>query len=568
MADLVSRFAHKLFAGALLAGVACTGSGGSGTAPAIAKTPPPAAAEAVSEAPPLFDGLGSHHFAIATSVPLAQQYFDQGLAQTYGFNHAKAIRDFAYAAKLDPNCAICSWGVALAHGPNINMPMVGDAGKLAWEALQEAEARAPHASPLERDLIAALAKRYAAEAPAERAALDRAYADAMIALRAKHPENVDIAVLAAEAIMDVTPWSYWDEKLAPRELTPTAAEYLEWALAREPAHLGANHYYIHLMELPAPQKAEAAADRLLKLAPDAGHLVHMPSHIYYRVGRYQDAVTANIDAARADEALFALCGPNNYPVYGALYYPHNVHFIWAAASAQGESERAITEARRLAAIVEPQFAAFPPVEDYLPIPVLTLARFGRWDAVLAEPAPPAGRIYQGGVWHYARGLAHARLGHSADAEQELAAVDAAAALPTAETTIVGGGFVNAATLLGLASHHLAGEIAAASGDATGAIDSIEAAVAAQDALPYTEPPPWYMPTRQALGAVLLQAGRASEAEAVYRKDLEQYPKNGWSLYGLAQALHAQGKAEQAAWAEQGFAQAWAHADVKLSASRF
>ena len=563
-----SRFARKLLAGALLAGVACTGSGGAGTAPAVAQTPAAAAAKSPSDVPPLFNGLGSHHFAIETSVPLAQTYFDQGLAQTYGFNHAKAIRDFAHAAKLDPNCAICSWGVALALGPNINMPMSADAARPAWVALQEAEARASHASPLEQDLIAALAKRYAAAAPVDRAALDRAYADAMIALRAKHPENVDVAVLAAEAIMDLTPWNYWDEKLAPRELTATAVEYLEWALAREPAHLGANHYYIHLVELPAPEKAEAAADRLLTLAPDAGHLVHMPSHIYYRVGRYQDAVTSNIAGVGADEALFALCGPNNYPVYGALYYPHNVHFLWAAASAQGESERALAEARQLASIVEPQLAAFPPLEDYLPIPVLTLARFGRWDAVLAEPAPPAGRIYQGGLWHYARGLAHARLGNTAGAETELDAVDALAALPAAEKTMVASGFVSAATLLGLASDHLAGEIAAANGDAAGAIESIEAAVATQDALPYVEPPPWYMPTRQALGAVLLQAGRAAEAEAVYRKDLEQYPKNGWSLFGLAQSLHAQGKAEQAAWVEHGFAQAWTHADVKLSASRF
>jgi hypothetical protein len=563
MSIVARRGVSRCFLGAALAALACTGGGGPGAAPtAGAKPAAPAAA-----APPLLQ-VGSHHFAISSSVSLAQRYFDQGLAHVYAFNHAKAIRDFAYAAKLDPKCAICSWGVALAYGPNINWPMDAAAAKAAWAALQEAQARSVHASPLEQDLIAALANRYAADAPAERAALDRAYADAMIALREKYPDNVDVAVLAAEAIMDTSPWNYWDEKRAPRELTPKTVEYLEFAMARAPEHLGALHYWIHLQELPAPEKAEAAADRLLPLAPDAGHLVHMPSHIYWRVGRYQDAVAANVAGAKTDETLLAMCGRGNYPIYGALYYPHNVHFISVAAAAQGQSASAINEARRLAMVVKDKVEAFPPVEDFMTLPELMLVRFGKWDAVLAEPAPPEARVYQGGIHHFARGMAFARLGRIAEAEGELVAVQAAAADPRAAKLMANGGSTSTGTLLALAADQLEGEIAAAEGDTAGALDALEAAVERQDGLVYTEPPPWFMPTRQALGAVLLQAGRAADAEGVYRKDLEQHPKNGWSLYGLAQALSAQGKRDEAAWVEQGFAQAWKNADVKLTASRF
>lgn len=542
-----------------LAALACSGSSGTPTALSAAAQP--------ADAPPLLQ-LGAHTLSISSSLPLAQRYFDQGLANVYAFNHAKAIRDFAYAAKLDPRCAICSWGVALAHGPNINMPMDADNARAAWAALQEARARAQYASALERELIEALATRYAADAPAERAALDRAYADAMIALQAKRPENVDLAVLTAEAIMDLTPWDYWDERLQPRELTPKVAELLAFAMERSPEHLGALHYWIHLQELPAPEKAEAAADRLLPLAPDAGHLVHMPSHIYYRVGRYQDAVTSNLSGARADETLFALCGPNQYPIYSALYYPHNVHFITVSAAAQGASSRAIAEARRLAMVSKDKLALFPPVEDFLTLPDLMLVRFGKWDAILAEPAPPAERVYQTGIWHFARGMAFTRLGRHAEAEAELEAVRDAAADPRASALNANGGTTNTAVLLSVAGDQLEGELAAAKGDVAGALDALGAAVERQDGIRYTEPPPWFMPTRQALGAVLLQAGRAGEAESVYREDLRHYPKNGWSLYGLAQALHAQGKATEAAAVENGFAQAWKHADVKLTASRF
>jgi hypothetical protein len=558
------RFASEWVAGLLLLGVACAGPQGGGPS-AATKAP---ARPAADGAPPLLDGVGSHHMPVTTRDPRAQAYFDQGLALTYAFNHAAAIRAFGYAAKLDASCAMCSWGVALAEGPNINLPMDAEAGKRAFAALQEAQERAAGASPKEQGLIAALAKRYAAEPPADRAGLDRAYADAMITLREQHPEDIDIAVLAAEAILDVSPWNYWDERLQPRELTPRAQAYLEWALAREPQHLGATHYYIHLMELPAPEKAEAAADALLRAAPDAGHLVHMPSHIYWRVGRYQDAIDANVAGARADESLFALCGPNNYPIYGALYYPHNVHFISVSAAAAGQRGAAIAEARRLAQAVEAKLEAFPPVEDFMTLPLLMLVRFGEWDAVLAEPAPPAERVYQDGIWHYARGMALLRTGRGAEAEAELAALRKASARPEAEKLMANGGSTSTGTLLALAADQLEGELAFAKRDVAGAVEALEAAVERQDGLVYTEPPPWYMPTRQALGAVLLESGRAAEAEVVYREDLRQHPKNGWSLFGLAQSLRAQGKATEAALVENGFAQAWARADVTLRASRF
>jgi len=337
-------------------------------------------------------------------------------------------------------------------------------------------------------------------------------------------------------------------------------------MEREPTHIGANHYYIHALEEHFPEKAEAAADRLAPLAPDAGHLVHMPGHIYYRVGRYADAAAVNVNAVASDEAYFARCRPGDF--YRAAYYPHNIHFLWAAAATEGQSTEAIATARRLAAKVEEFHAELPLVEEFLAIPVLTLVRFGRWDAVLGEPAPAAGRPYQGAMWHYARGVAFARTGKTQDAAAELAIVRAAVKDKANEELLLAGNTATAAALIAIGEAHLAGELAAASGDPSAAAAALERAVALQDALVYMEPPPFYFPTRQALGAVLLESGRAKEAEAVYRADLAEWPKNGWSLFGLSHALVAQRKSDQAAWADEGFQRAWSRADVKLEASRF
>ncbi len=518
------------------------------------------------ERPRLLESLGDLTHPVSTWNPEAQRYFDQGLILTFGFNHEAAVRSFAEAARLDPACAMCFWGIALALGPNINAPMGPEAGRRAYAALQQAQALAAEASPREQAYIAALAPRYAAEPPSDRAALDRAYAEAMAELHGADPTDVDAATLYAEALMDLSPWDYWTEDAEPREHTEEVLRLLEAVLEQDPNHVGANHYYIHAVEKHFPERAEAAADRLGRLAPDVGHLVHMPSHIYWRLGRYEDATEVNIRASAADEAFFSWCRGGAF--YSAVYYPHNLHFLWAAAAAEGRSNLALTTARRLAGASADRVGTFPFVQEFLSIPMLSLARFGQWDALLAEPSPPADQIYLKGIWHYTRGLAFARTGDLEAAAREQAALDSLAAAPAARQLVLAGGTASASTLLSIGAEHLEGELAAAHGRTREAVDALERAVAIQDGLAYMEPPPWYFPTRQALGAVLLDAGRAADAESVYRKDLEQYPRNGWSLFGLAQSLRAQGREAQLAWARQGFEEAWARADVKLSASRF
>jgi tetratricopeptide (TPR) repeat protein len=525
------------------------------------------AAAPAEAAVPLLDDLGGHHRPITTASPEAQRYFDQGLVLSYGFNHDLAIRSFREAARLDPDCAMCFWGVALALGPNINAPMGPDAAREAWEAVEEARARAPRASALERALIEALAARYVAEPEAAaREALDRAYADAMRDVHRAHPEDLDVATLFAEALMDLNPWNHWTRDGEPVAETPEIVATLEAVLARAPDHPGANHLYIHAIEASSdPARAEAAADRLASLVPGSGHLVHMPSHIYLRIGRYDDAVELNRRAVGVDESLFAWCGSQG--LYRAGYYPHNIHFIWTAALIEGRSELALTTARRLVAAVPDELVrAMVFVEEFRAVPYVTFARFGRWDALLGEPAPPEDFRYVTGIRHYARALAHLRRGELAAADAERAQLEAVAAEPALDELVFPGG--SAATLLRLGALHLEGERAAAAGAVDAAVAALEQAVALQDGLPYTEPPPFYLPVRQALGAVLLEFGRASEAEAVYRADLAHHPKNGWSLYGLSRSLAAQGQAARAAATEEGFRHAWARADIAIQSSRF
>jgi tetratricopeptide (TPR) repeat protein len=517
-------------------------------------------------APELLTGLGDHRRPVGTTSAEAQLYFDQGLALIYGFNHDAAIRSFDYALVLDPSCAMCAWGKATALGPNINLPLGPAAAEDAYKAGQLALSLIANASPVDQELIHAVAARYQPTYSEDRAALDLAYANAMRQVHARHPDDVDVAVLTAEALMNLYPWSYWTRDGKPKEHTAELVALLEWAMAKEPTHIGANHYYIHAMEEHFPEKAEAAADRLAPLAPDAGHLVHMPGHIYYRVGRYRDAAKVNVNAIASDEAYFARCRPGAF--YRAAYYPHNIHFLWAAAATEGQSVEALSNARSLAAKVESFHDELPLVEEFLAIPVLTLVRFGKWDAVLAEHAPPAGRPYQSAMWHYARGVAFARTKRAPRAAVELANLRTALADPANQQLMLAGGTATAAALLAVAEAHLTGELAAAQGDTPAAVAALERAVALQDGLTYMEPPPFYFPTRQALGAVLLEAGRAKQAEAVYRADLKQWPRNGWSLFGLSRALMAQHKSDQAAWADDGFQRAWQRADVTLSASRF
>lgn len=519
---------------------------------------------------PLLEGMGSYSRPISTRAPLAQRYFDQGLTLAYGFNHAEAERSFLEAARLDPSCALCFWGAALVLGPNINMPMNDADVPRAYAHLQRARAIAPLASPRERDLIQALATRYAPAPVADRAPLDRAYADAMREVARRFPDDVDILALHAEALMNLSPWNYWAKDGTPTTDTPEIVATLERALELDPMHPGANHYYIHALEAsPTPERALGAADRLAHLVPGAGHLVHMPSHIYIRTGRYHDAALANERAILADERYLPCADPNN--VYLGMYRLHNPHFLWAAATLEGRSAVALRAARMLPAMIGAHGGHGPGMEamteHLLATPLFTMVRFGRWQDILREEAPPEDRAYSRGVHHYARALALSRTGDANAAQAELAALLARAADPALADARVSG-VSTASAVLAVAVEVTRGELAADRGDLVAAIEHLERAVELEDQLRYMEPPDWHHPTRQILGAILLRAGRVVAAERVYREDLARLPENGFSLFGLAQALERQGREAEAAQVRQRFEAAFAHADVTLEASRF
>ena len=523
-------------------------------------------AGAPASTPPLFDNLGRYHRAITTTSPQAQAYFDQGLRLAYGFNHYEAQAAFREAARLDPTCAMCAWGIALTYGSNYNSPTDVDRERGALAAVTQARTlAAAGGTDRERALIEALAARHSASPGADRAALDRAYADAMREVARRFPADLDAGTLFADALMNLRPWSLWTREGKPQPGTEEIVATLERVLAADPMHPGANHLYIHAVEAsPDPRRAEAAADRLLRLMPGAGHLVHMPSHIYYRIGRYADATSVNVQAVAADRAYFAKSRPS--PIYRMMYYPHNLDFVWQAASMEGRGAECVRAAREFAAEVPAEAVLeMPDMETAPAAPLFALARFARWDEVLAEPAPPERLRYVTGAWRYARGLALIGKGRRDEAARELGELRAVTQSVPPERTLAG--FFKMSDMLRLASEVLAGEIAARGGEADTAVKHLAEAVRMQDEHWFTEPPPWYYPVRQSLGAVLLQAGRAAEAEAVYREDLRRNPENGWSLFGLAQSLRAQGKSADAASVDQRFRRAWARADVALTSSR-
>jgi tetratricopeptide (TPR) repeat protein len=510
---------------------------------------------------PLFNDLGDHHMAVTTRSPTAQRYFDQGLILTYGFNHAEAVRSFREAQRIDPHCAMCFWGEAYALGPNINKPMDPADTQRAWDATRLAQRAAASATPRERALIAALTSRYAVDPPDDRSGLDRAYADAMRDVAARFPGDPDVQALFAESLMDTMPWDYYLPDGAPKSETIEAAAALERAMEKDPNHPGAIHYYIHAMEPQMPERAEAPADRLGNLAPGAGHLVHMPSHIYLRVGRYHDASVANEKAARADESYITQCRAQGF--YPAAYYPHNIDFFQASAAFEGRSRDAIDAARRLVATIPvDQIGEFPSIEEFLPKHLFALARFGRWDEILAVPEPAPELRYARGGWHYARGLARASQGSTREARHELAEVQTLRD-GWAQRDFVFLSNASPAQLLGIAARVLEARIEGAEKNWDAAVELLAAAVEIQDSLTYTEPPPWYFPVREALGDALLRAHRPAEAEAIFVKQLEYTPHNGWSLFGLSQSLRAQGKLDQAATAQAAFEKAWSRADLKL-----
>ncbi|MEM8780449.1 MAG: tetratricopeptide repeat protein [Cyanobacteria bacterium P01_G01_bin.49] len=511
---------------------------------------------------PLLKNLGNYHHKITTNSPKAQQYFDQGLISVFGFNHAEGLRLFQQATKLDPNCAMCYWGIALSLGPHVNAPMGQDSMPVAYEAIQKARQLSNQVSPLEQAYIKALSPRYSAQPVDDRTSLDFAYAQAMEELSNQYPEDLDAATLSAESLMDLMPWNYWTEGGKPRPETKKVLNTLESVLAKNPQHPGATHYYIHAVEASDhPEKAEIAADNLRNLIPGSGHLVHMPSHIYRRVGRYHDAAEVNQKAIAADETYLARSQEKG--LYSALYYPHNIHFFWSVASIEGRSEDAIAAARKLVSKVSAaQVEQFPVAEMFLPTPYFSLVQFQQWDEMLTEPKPLAQFPYTLAMWHYGRGMAWAakeNLAQTIQEKQQLEAFLGQDNLPTLENASI-----PAYALIEIADELLAAKIASLQGKQTQAIAYYQAATNHQYQLPYMEPPHWYYPIRQSLGASLIQQGKAKEAEAVYREDLQQHPQNGWSLFGLAESLKAQGKPEQATQIQAEFEKSWSHADIKLT----
>lgn len=512
-------------------------------------------------APPLYTGLGTAHHTVTTRSPVAQKYFDQGLRLCYAFNHDEAIRAFREAARLDPACAMAHWGVSFALGPNVNLPVDPDREKEAFGEIQKAKTLAAKATPRERAWIETLARRYSDDPKADLHALDRAFADAMRELSTRYPDDLDAATIYAEALLDVTPWDWWTHDGKPLPGTQEAIAAVSRVLKKNPSHTGANHIFIHAVEeSPAPGRALLAANRLAGLAPNAGHLVHMPSHIYLRVGRYHDAAELNRKAIAVDRAYIEAQKPQG--IYPMMYYVHNMHMAWAALSFEGRSQEAVRMARTLADHVSPDAVRqMPPMEFWLPVPYFALARFAKWDEVLSEPAPPPDLRYTAGMWHYARGLALAATGKPEEAQAERDSVAAIAAAMPADAVA---GLNSSAALLRLATDALDGEMAMRASRYEDAVDRFQRAAAAEDSLHYDEPPAWYYPTRQALGSALLKAGKPADAEAAFRADLKRYPGNGWALHGLAEALSARGRVTEAVTAKKRFTAAWARADFKIA----
>jgi len=515
---------------------------------------------------PRLQNLGDHEFPVTTSSARAQLFFSQGMMLTYGFNHAEATRSFREVARLDPNCAMAYWGMALVLGPNINMAMAPEAEPQAFKLIQKAAALKKYASEKEKAYIDALAVRYSGDKKPDRNTLDRAYAKAMRDLHNRYPADLDAATLYTESVMDLRPWNYWSRDMQPYPETKEVMRVLESVLASNPNHPGAIHLYIHTVELARPELAEAGADRLWKLAPGAGHLVHMPSHIFRRIGRYNDASKSNLDAVAADEDYIEQCRAQG--VYPLAYYPHNIHFLWDSATMEGRSQVAIEAARKSASSIPADaWREVSLLHQFLVAPLFAYTRFGEWEMILREPQPPKDSLFWTGLWHYARGMALTATGKLNDANRELNSLHSIASQKSMVGYRVTFSRNGAKAILEIADAVLAGEMAAKHGYHDMAIARLHRAILLEDNLIYNEPPDWHVPARQALGAVLLDAGRPAEAESIYWQDLSRNRENGWSLFGLMQSLRAQGKTEQAALIEERFRKSWNRADVTLTASR-
>jgi hypothetical protein len=503
-------------------------------------------------------GLGPLHHSVSTRNAQAQAYFDQGMKLVYAFNHEAAIRSFQHATELDPDLAMAHWGIALALGPNINLPMDADAHKAAYAEVQKAVAFKSRASVAERAYIDALATRYSANAEADQQPLQIAYKNAMQDLARRYPNDADAAVLYAESLMDLRPWKWWKADGKPAEGTLEIVNVLERALAQHPDHIGANHYYIHAVEMSQhPERALSAAKRLEKLAPAAGHLLHMSAHIYIRTGNYTDAARVNEAAVGADEAL-AKSAEIGFYLIG--YYGHNLHFLAVYSALAGNSTRAIDAANKLYANSQRWIKEVTQLDFFTVTPAMVLIEFGRWDDVLALPEPPFEVPVTGVIWRFARTLALAGKNRLADAaiEREQFVKDAQSLPKNIEF-----GNNNSGAVISVARLYLEGRIALARGDTVGAIKWLRNAVIAEDALAHDDPPAWYLSSRQALGAATMRARDFSAAEKIYREDLERNPESGRALFGLQAALAAQGRHREAGALQKRIDQAWRAADVKL-----
>lgn len=519
---------------------------------------------AAHAAEPLFPGMGRFHRTVTTSSKPAQRYVDQGLVLTMSFNHDEAIRSYTEAATLDPGCAMAWWGIALANGPHINNPaMSPEQSQAAWAALGRARAAAAGATPVERGLIEALSARYAEPPPADRRALDEAYAEAMRALWKQYPRDPDVGWLCSEALMDLHPWDLWNADGTAQPWTAEILQVIDATLLLAPDHPGANHLNVHAREAsPRPEQALDSADRLQRIVPGAGHMVHMPAHIYCRVGRWADASAANVRAIEVDRAYRARSPRQGFY---SVYMAHNRHFLAWSSQMEGREAAALEAANGMLANLPEEFVRESAMfaDGYMNIAMETQMRFGRWDAILATPEPPEYLPITRAYRLYARATAHAAMGDVATAKAEQAAFRTALGLVTAEMIV---GNNPALAVLAVADHQLEGEIRNRQGDVDGAVAELRVAVQAEDALRYDEAPDWLLPIRHALGAVLVRAERWAEAEAVYREDLVRYPENGWSLWGLARTLRAQDHNAEAATVEARFRKAWKRADVSLAST--
>ena len=523
--------------------------------------------DSMQQIAPLFENLGDYTFPVSTNNSLAQSFFDQGMRLTFAFNHAEAHRSFMEAARLEPNNAMAYWGQAYALGPNINDPLpLQDRKEAAWEALQQANKNLKNASPLEQALIGALNARYSDDWDAEIAELNASYLQAMRKVRQDFPDNADVQTLYAAAAMNTMPWDYWDLEGNPSPETPEAKKALETAIALNPKHPGAHHYYIHMVELPKPDLGVPSAEALTDLMPAAGHLVHMPSHIYIRVGRYKDAVEANHKAIAADEDYISQCYSQG--LYPLGYYPHNIHFLWSAASLIGESNTAITAAKKTAEKVpQGEMEELTFLQDFAATPLLAYVRFGKWNDILTYPAPAPGIRHLNLMRHYARGLAFIRKQNPKEAREELEAIKEIMEDPET-ANIIATAHNSSDRIARVAYQVVAGELAQLEGEPDQALEHLKKAVEAEDALTYTEPSAWHIPPRQNLGALLLDLDKPKEAEAVYREDLVRLRQNGWSLYGLHQALQAQGRKAEAEQVRNEFEDIWRYADIAIERSVF